>query len=83
MSKPFVFGFVAGLALLIVAGVGASRLHQNNTEQGKRGAELAEYQQEIGDATPVRVGVLTPKQRFHSKLHNGSGAMWRGRRSAN
>jgi hypothetical protein len=72
MSKPFVFGFVAGLALLIVAGVGASRLQQKDAEQDKRRAEVAEYQPEIGDATPVRLGLLTPKQRFHSKLHNGS-----------
>jgi hypothetical protein len=72
MSKAFVLGFVAGLALLIVAGVGASRLHQKDAGQEKSRAEVAEYQAEIGDATPVRLGVLTPKQRFHSKLHNGS-----------
>lgn len=69
MSKPFVLGFVAGLALLVVAGVGASRLHQKNAEQEKQRADLAEYQAEIGDATPVQLGVLTDRQRIHSKLY--------------
>jgi hypothetical protein len=71
MSKPFIFGFVGGLVLLIVAGVGASRLHQKNVEQEKHRAELAEYQAEIGDATAVQRGVITQEQRIHSGLYAG------------
>ena len=71
MSKRFLIGFVVGLVLMVVGGVGASRLHQNDGQQERRRTEL-EYQAEIRDATPVRLGVLTPKQRYHSKLHNGS-----------
>lgn len=69
MSKPFVIGFFVGLALLLVAGVGASRLHQKDAEQAKQRTELAEFQAELGDATPVQLGVLTENERAHSKLY--------------
>jgi len=71
MSKRFLIGFVAGLALIVVVGAG-SRLNQNDGQQERSRTELAEYQAEMRDASPVRLGVLTPKQRYHSKLHNGS-----------
>jgi len=69
MSKPFLIGFVVGLALLLVAGVGASRLHQKDAEQAKLQSELAEYRAELVDATPVQLGVLADRQRIHSKLY--------------
>jgi len=69
MSKPFVLGFVIGLALLVVAGVGASRLHQKDAEDVKHRAELAEYQAELSDAAPVQLGVLSQKERIHSTLY--------------
>lgn len=70
MSKSFLFGLVMGLALLLGVGVGASRLHQKDSEQAKHRAELAKYQAEVRDATPVQLGVLTQRQRIHSNLFN-------------
>ena len=67
MSKGFVTGFLAGLSLLGIIGVGASLTKQKDLEQQK-------YQAEIVDATSAQVGVMTEKQRFHSRLHNGLGA---------
>jgi hypothetical protein len=61
MRRSFLFGFLAGLVLLIVAGVGASRLRQKDKEE-------AAYLRELVDATPVQLGVLTEQQRVHSKL---------------
>lgn len=66
MSKPFVSGFVIGLTLLFVCGVGASRLRQKDTKH--RDLETEKYQTEVLDATPVRIGTLTAKQRIHSKI---------------
>lgn len=68
MSKAFLFGFVLGILILSLAVVGASRLHQKDTEQAEQRAELAEYQAELPDATPVRFGALTENQRIHSRL---------------
>jgi hypothetical protein len=61
MSKRFLIGFVVGLALMVVVGVGASRQKQKSVEE-------AEFQAELKGATPVQVGVLTERQRMHSKL---------------
>jgi hypothetical protein len=61
MSKAFVAGLVAGVTLLIVVGVGAS-CHRHQT------ADEEAFQKELPDATPVRLGVLTKKQRYRSKL---------------
>ncbi|HXU36073.1 MAG TPA: hypothetical protein VN937_06885 [Blastocatellia bacterium] len=69
MSKAFIFGLVIGLALLGVFGVGASKLRQKNAEQEKEREELAEYQAELADATPVEVGVLSASERIHSGLY--------------
>src|SRR3954451_4011264 len=66
MSKGFVIGFIVGIAILGVVGVDASWQIQKDAEQAK-------YQAEIVDATPVQLGILTQKQRFHSRLHNGAG----------
>lgn len=70
MSKSFVLGFIVGVALLIVAGVGASRLQQKDTKRSAAEAEEKEYQQKIADATPVQFGALSEKQRVHSKLYS-------------
>lgn len=69
MSKAFVVGFALGLALLGIVGSGASRLTQTQAEK----YDAQKYQAEITDATPVQLGALTPKQQFHSRLHNGGG----------
>ena len=69
MSKAFVIGFAFGLALLGIVGAGASRPTQTKAEK----YDAQKYQAEITDATPVQLGVLSPKQQFHSRLHNGVG----------
>lgn len=69
MSKAFISGLSIGLALLIVVGVGASKLRQKNAERERERVELAEYQAELADATPVEVGVLSANQRIHSSLY--------------
>src|SRR5215212_11908766 len=69
MSKSFVLGFIVGVALLIVAGAGASRLQRRDVKQIDAAAEEREYQAEIVDATPVQLGALSEKQRIHSKLY--------------
>jgi len=61
MSKRFLIGFIVGLALMVVVGVGASQQKQKSVEE-------AEFQAELEGATPVQVGVLTERQRMHSKL---------------
>ena len=68
MSKSFVWGFIAGVALLIVAGVGASRLQDKNAKLKAEEEKL--YQREVVDATPVHLGVLTEQQRIHSRLYS-------------
>ena len=74
MSKGLVIGFALGLALFGIVGAGASR--QGRKDQERKDAE--KYQAEIADATPVEVGVLTQKQLFHSRLHNGFGKSFPG-----
>ena len=66
MSKAFVIGLITGLALLIVAGVGGARLQQRLQQTE---AEEKQYRADLVDATPVKLGVLTEKQRIHSKLY--------------
>ena len=66
MSRSFILGFVIGLTLLGIAVGGNTNTKQKKVEEQK-------YQAEIADATPVQIGVLTEKQRLHSKLHNGAG----------
>jgi hypothetical protein len=61
MSKSFVWGLIAGLTFLIVAGVGASKLQDKDKKQ---------YQAEFTDATPIQLGVMTEKQEQHSKLYS-------------
>ncbi|MGA9770573.1 MAG: hypothetical protein WBV94_16155 [Blastocatellia bacterium] len=67
MSKSFIFGFIVGLALLAVVGVGASKLQSKEAQRIE--AEEKAYQAEIVDAMPVQPGVLTQQQRIHSKLY--------------
>src|ERR1700754_4280508 len=65
MSKSFIWGFIVGLAFLIVAGVGASKLQKNAKLQDDEN----QYQIEVVDATPVQLGVLTERQRVHGRLY--------------
>ena len=60
MSKSFGLVFILAIALLIVAGVGASKLQDKDKKQ---------YQAEIADAMPIQPGVMTEKQAQHSKLY--------------
>jgi hypothetical protein len=76
MSKSFICGFVVGVALL-VAGVGATKWQDQDAIVKERNEK--QYQAEIVDATPVQLGVLTPKQQFHSRLHKGAGMMVGGK----
>ena len=72
MSKTFVFGFAIGLVLLAVIGVGASRRQRDVQRDGKEEkarAELAQYKEELVDATNVQLGVLTDTQRIHSRFY--------------
>lgn len=62
MSKAYVLGFIAGLALLLVVGAAGFQL-QSDLEKKK-------YQAELLDATPVQFRVLTERQRIHSKLYS-------------
>jgi hypothetical protein len=64
MSKSFIWGFIAGLTLLVGAGVGASKLQDKDKQQ---------YQIEFADATPVQPGEMTEKQRVHARLFNRVG----------
>jgi hypothetical protein len=68
MSKWFIYGLAVGLVLLAVAGTSASRRHQRTAQEEKYRAELAQYTEELVDATQVQPGVLTERQRLHSKL---------------
>jgi hypothetical protein len=79
MTKSFVLGFALGLALLLVAGVGASRIGQKDAEQAKQRAELAAYQAELVDARHVQVGVLSETQRVHSRLFAHYRQLYNGR----
>jgi hypothetical protein len=65
MSKTFVAGLVAGIALLVVAGVAGI-----SQKDAKKDAEKREYQAELVDATQVERGVLSEKQRVHSALYS-------------
>lgn len=62
MWKSFFVGFLMCMTFLLVSGVRASR-QQKNTEEKS-------YLTELVDATPVQRGVLTEKQRSHSKLYS-------------
>src|SRR5205085_3673515 len=61
MSKSFALAITLGIVLLIVAGVGASKLQDKDKKQ---------YQAESADATPIQLGVMTEKQEQHSKLYS-------------
>lgn len=69
MSKGFIYGLAVGLVLLVVAGVGASKRQKRNAQEEKDRAELAQYKEELADATQVQIGVLTERQRLHSRLY--------------
>ena len=69
MSKSFILGFIVGVALLIVAGVGASRLQRRDAARIDADAEEREYQSKIVDAPPVQLGALSERQRIHSRLY--------------
>src|ERR1043165_6373275 len=76
MSKSFICGFIVGVALLVAgAGVSGSQDKQAMVDEEKE----RQYRTEIVDATPVQLRMLTPKQQFHSRLHNGAGMMVGGK----
>lgn len=66
MSKSFVLGFIVGTTLLIVAGVGASKLQDKNAKLKEE--DEKQYQIEVVDATPVQSDSLTEQQRIHSRI---------------
>jgi hypothetical protein len=68
MTKPFVLGFIVGVALLIVAGVGAARLQRRDATRVDADELEREYQAELVEATHVELGALSERQRVHSKL---------------
>ena len=74
MSKAFVVGLLAVVALLVLVDIGAFRLRHQSAEE-------AAFQKELPDATPVQIGVLTEKQRIHSKLYTDYQLMRRGQGS--
>jgi hypothetical protein len=84
MSKSYILGIVVGIILLTVGGAAGSKLRPK-LQQGVSGSNLQQideeekYKAEIGDATPVELGVLTNKQRIHSKLYTYYLEMRRGR----
>ena len=71
MSKSLCFGFLIGVAIFALTGVGASQLQNKNSGLNKTNEE--DYQREVVDATPVQLGVLTMRQQFHGRLFNGVG----------
>jgi hypothetical protein len=70
MSKAFILGFIVGVALLIIGVSAGPRIQQKNLEETKAQRELDLYQKEVVDATPTQLGVLTERQRNHSKLYS-------------
>jgi hypothetical protein len=60
--RTVVTWLLAGLALVVVGVVGASRLKQEEPEQ--------HYRAELVDATPVQQGQMTDKQRIHGRLYS-------------
>jgi hypothetical protein len=66
MRKAFLLGLIVGLGLVMVAATLDFR-HQRKTAEQTRAQEQL-YQAEIGDATPVRTGVLDDRQRLHSQI---------------
>lgn len=69
MSKGFIYGVAVGLVVLAVAGVSASRRHERDSQEDKSRTELAQYNEALVDATQVQQGVLTERQRLHSRLY--------------
>lgn len=70
MSKIFMFSFVAGIVLLIIGASASSRIQQSSSEKTEAQRELNLYKQEVVDATPTQLGVLTERQKIHSKLYS-------------
>jgi len=73
-SSALVLTAVVAASMLLVAPlVACGPSHQS--------AEEAAFQKELPDATPVQIGVLTEKQRIHSKLYTDYQLMRRGQGS--
>src|SRR5215471_5708975 len=62
-SRTFVVGFLAGLALVAVGVVGASRMKQKDPDQQQQ------YRAELADASPVHRGQITENQRIHGRFY--------------
>jgi hypothetical protein len=74
MKRAIVVSLLAGLALFLVASYGASRLRvkarsKQAPSDARKAQQEREYQEQLKDATPVQVGVMTDQQRIHSKLY--------------
>jgi hypothetical protein len=73
--KWLLLGPVAGIAAFLL-GVVVARLNQQTApqtalqieEQAAKRAEIVQYQSELNDATPNQLGILTKRQRVHSRL---------------
>ena len=71
MSKSFVYGFIVGIVLLIVeVGAGSQIPRDNSKETEAQIEEMRLFEREVIDATPTQLGVLTARQRSHSKLYS-------------
>jgi hypothetical protein len=61
------FGRVVQAGALALLGLACSS-GKGDLQSEQQKAEIALFQSEVKDATPVQLGVLTPTQRIHSKL---------------
>ena len=66
MSKPFIIGLLAALALFIGSRVYATRLQPQSSDDS---AAKYERQLEFAEATPIQLGQMTEQQRRHSRLY--------------
>src|SRR5215510_4162182 len=69
MSKLFTLGLITGIVLFIGGGmVKAKRSAQADSQGRKNSAAEAEFREEVVDATPAEIGVLSDRQRLHSRI---------------
>lgn len=69
MYKSFIFGFIAGLVLLVASAVVGFQPKQKSYDQQQKEQERVLFNKEVVDATPTQLGVMTERQRAHSKLY--------------
>jgi hypothetical protein len=71
--SQFNFGRVFQAGALALLGLACSTGKAQGVEQKPTNEEIARFQSENNDATPVQLGVLTPTQRIHGKVFSGYG----------